>query len=238
MSETLTMANSSLLMDAAKNSREARAKRLKRVRKLTLMSRKDFAIKYQISQGTLQNWETARFGGLTEKGARFVIESLKKENIHCTFNWLMYGAGIGPQKAIITSVADLSEQSDSQQLPKVSNYSTKDAANIEMKLLEQNNPNILTLQITNNSMLPEYNAGQIVAGHIVPNELIENILGEVCIVQTENHGLILRRVQKGSEENCFNLLADNTKIELTMPVIYNAKIIAAAPVSWIRRQDS
>jgi len=87
-------------------------------------------------------------------------------------------------------------------------------------------------------MLPMFTPGEIVAGNIInPNE-IDILLNEICLVQTENHGLLLRRIQKGSEEGCYNLLAINTQANLTMPVIYNAKIIAAASVSWIRRQDS
>ena len=74
----------------------SRAKRLKRLRKMTGLSRKAFSIKYNISQGTLQNWETARFGGLTEKGAKIILKSLREEGIHCNFEWLMYGAGQSP----------------------------------------------------------------------------------------------------------------------------------------------
>ena len=55
--------------EETQSSRSARAKRLKRLRKITTLSRKLFSEKYGISPGTLQNWETARFGGLTEKGA-------------------------------------------------------------------------------------------------------------------------------------------------------------------------
>lgn len=101
MSETVAKTAHPTHTSTSKNSRESRAKRLRRLRRLTKKSRKDFAVTYKISQGTLQNWETARFGGLTEKGANLVLNALKKEHIYCTFEWLMYGAGIGPQKIII-----------------------------------------------------------------------------------------------------------------------------------------
>jgi HTH-type transcriptional regulator, cell division transcriptional repressor len=220
---------------ASENSREARAKRLKRVRKLTKLSRKDFAQNYAISQGTLQNWETARFGGLTEKGAKLVLEALKQESIHCTFNWLMYGAGIGPQKPNITSVAKLSEQSDNNK--QANKVATKNAANIELKLFEQININTLTVTTANNAMLPLFSVGEIVSGTVIEMENIDQLLNEICLVQTESHGLLLRRLQQGSEEGTYTLLATNTAASLNMPVIYNVKIIAAAPVSWIRKQD-
>ena len=223
---------------ASENSREARAKRLKRVRKLTKLSRKDFAKNYTISQGTLQNWETARFGGLTEKGARLILEALKQEGIHCTFNWLMYGAGIGPQKPNITSVAKLSEQSENnKQKQQLKKSATKNAANIELKLFEQINANTLTTTTTNNAMLPFFPIGEIISGIVIEMENIDQLLNEVCLIQTESHGLLLRRLQQGSEEGTYNLLATNTEANLTMPVIYNVKIISAAAVSWVRKQD-
>ena len=44
---------------------------------MTHYSREAFAEKYQISQGTLQNWETARFGGLTEKGGALYDQDIE-----------------------------------------------------------------------------------------------------------------------------------------------------------------
>ena len=86
---------SNIHVNLSTSSKEMRAQRLKRLRKTSGLSRKDFSKKYNISPGTLQNWETARFGGLTEKGANLIISALKCEKIFCTFEWLMYQSGSG-----------------------------------------------------------------------------------------------------------------------------------------------
>ena len=67
-----------ILMDE-ESLQKSRANRLKRLRRMTGMSRKDFSTRYHISQGTLQNWETGRFGGLTEKGARVILRAFRQE---------------------------------------------------------------------------------------------------------------------------------------------------------------
>ena len=51
-------------------SKEMRAQRLKRLRKTTGLSRKDFSKKYDISPGTLQNWETARGANMLTENRR------------------------------------------------------------------------------------------------------------------------------------------------------------------------
>ena len=47
-----------------------RAKRLIMLREMSELSRNTLYKRYNIATGTLQNWENARFGGLSEKGAK------------------------------------------------------------------------------------------------------------------------------------------------------------------------
>ena len=74
-------------------SKSARSKRLMCMRGMIGLSRREFCEKYDLSPGTLQNWEKARFGGLTEKGARRMIAHFKEEGVYSSFKWLMYGEG-------------------------------------------------------------------------------------------------------------------------------------------------
>ena len=48
---------------------QQRARRLHILREMTGLSRDKFQQRYGIARGTLQNWESARFGGLTVAGA-------------------------------------------------------------------------------------------------------------------------------------------------------------------------
>ena len=83
-----------------KNKEEAakkRASRLKSLREMTGLSRNDFHKRYGIPRGTLQNWESARFGGLTMKGAKNIIRAFTAEGINCDIDWLLYGTGSSPK---------------------------------------------------------------------------------------------------------------------------------------------
>lgn len=75
---------------------EARAERLRRLRNLANLSRKDMC-NTDLNFNTLKAWELARFGGLPKDGADKVIRRIAKEGVICTADWLLYGKGITPQ---------------------------------------------------------------------------------------------------------------------------------------------
>ena len=76
-----------------------KGKRVRSARMLTGLTRKKFEEKYKIHENTLKSWESPKQSqqGLTEKGAKRLIEALKNESINCTVEWLMTGAGHGPK---------------------------------------------------------------------------------------------------------------------------------------------
>jgi len=217
------------------SSKQARAKRLQRLRKLTEMSRKKFADTYKISQGTLQNWETARFGGLTEKGAQKILEALKKENIYCTFQWLMYNEGIGPQKALATNVADLTKLSNisSTEKAKINPLATK----IEFEAFMSSHLNVIHTTINDDYMMPFFSPGELVAGESVTGAKISQLIDKICIIDTKEHGTLVRRLRAGGE-NFYTLIATNTDSKIEKPVLYNVEINSAALVTWARKEDS
>ena len=232
--EYQTTIEEKLNREASKNSKDARAKRLKRLRKLTKKSRKSFAETYKISQGTLQNWETARFGGLTEKGAKLILEALKQENIHCTFNWLMYGAGAGPQKSLPTNMADLS---GAEAITGTKKQKINPAAiNIEHEAFLASHLNPITHKVVDETMMPFFSSGELVGGEAVESNNQSALLNKICIVKVEGMDTMVRRVRQGSEPNKFNLIITNTEDSSTNPVIYNATITQAAPIIWSRKK--
>ncbi len=79
------------------SSPKARGKRLKFVRKLAGLSRKQLEKKYGISANTVQSWEVAKKGGLTERGAHRILAVIQKEGINCSIEWLLYGTGAPPR---------------------------------------------------------------------------------------------------------------------------------------------
>ena len=86
----------SKVIDQRSNSAE-RAIRLKTCREMTGLSRDMFNKRYGIPRGTIQNWETARFGGLTPKGAKNIVKAFHAEGIRVTADWLLHGLGNSPQ---------------------------------------------------------------------------------------------------------------------------------------------
>ena len=152
---TVVMMNTYTRPDEIASSRSSRANRLKRLRKMTNQSRKSFSNLYGISQGTLQNWETARFGGLTEKGAHIILQALQKEGIHCNFEWLMYGAGHGP------SFDRLLNKEQEAIKPKKVLVSSIDE---DLKTFQRLNHDTIHMYIPDDSMEPYYSEGELVAG--------------------------------------------------------------------------
>lgn len=79
--------------------KKARGERVRYLREILLrLNRKEFCLRHPIiSDGTLLNWEYARYGGLSMKGAYALQEIFKKEGIlNCTIEWLLHGIGETP----------------------------------------------------------------------------------------------------------------------------------------------
>lgn len=203
-----------------------RAQRLKRLRKTTGLSRKDFSKKYNISPGTLQNWETARFGGLTEKGANLMISALKCEKVFCSFEWLMYQSGPSPNFERITHLP--------QDSPKISNATTPED---DLRVFQKINPHAIFLKIADNTMAPHFTASQLVAGTKKSPKQLAAFYGHICIIKTAcSNKLALRLIkphQAKSGHHCLIHLNPlvHSEIELNHPY----KIDYFAPVEWIRQ---
>lgn len=231
MSEVLSpnIAKQATITDSTSMS-QARAKRLRCLRKLTGHSRKYFSQTYQLSSGTLQNWETGRFGGLTEKGAHLMLSLLKRESIYCSFEWLMYGSGPGPQTVSTETALD-----DPLQMPKDSSKTLQ----TEYEAFKTLYGHTLKIVIQDDAMSPEFNIGDWVAGRIVKPEAIEYLVGHDCIIETEHYGQLLRHIkQHKAHQNTYHLIAHNFNTTVEKPCLYDVKIIQAAPVAWIRTPAS
>lgn len=214
------------------SSGQARAKRLKSLRKMTGLSRKSFSEKHKISQGTMQNWETARFGGLTEKGAKTILKALRQEGIHCNFEWLMYGVGSSPRLTDSTRELTFKEEKTVRK-----EKPNPKSIEIELENFKQMHPNTVNITINDDSMLPAYQKGDIVAGKRRPLEASGKIIGETCIVETQDGQLLLRYIRPGSEPNLYNLMATNTDTMLHQANLYDVSLRSIAPVLWRRRKD-
>ena len=221
--------------DKNEQLRHARAERLRRLRKMTRLSRKMYSERYQISSGTLQNWETARFGGLTEKGAHFMIETLAKEGIHCQFEWLMYGAGNGP---LLTKTAQDLAKTHAPTKKRKQPKSFPEALSTELGKFYQLHPNATHMSIIDDSMHPHYAKNDVVAGLKVTGDGIAQLCHNCCIIDTEEYGRLVRLMLKGTEPDHYHLLCLNQYTQEAHYVLPNVKIIEAASIIWMRREDA
>lgn len=214
----------------------ARADRLKRLRKMTQKSRRAFSEAHQISPGTIQNWETARFGGLTEKGAKLMIHALKQEGIHVAFEWLMYGAGSSPdvlQTSLIEKTLMLRQRAKKQ-------LCFSDALKIELKKFYQLHPNAAHIVIADDAMTPRFTAGQIVAALMLQGTHIQSLVGKMCIVDTALHGRLVREIWHGTQPNRYHLVAlqrQHGGMSQGERILPNVEIKRAGRIVWIRQDD-
>lgn len=216
-------------MENSIEQKKLRAARLMKLRKMTHLSRKDFAEKHKMSPGTLQNWETARFGGLTEKGAQKMMQNISQEGIFCSFEWLMYGIGNSPVISQHNSSSVKDENKESR--------NPLDTIKREIELFRKNNPNSIIYKVKDDSMEPYHAEGQILAGSKrMGKELIETV-NKICIIELDQETTLLRYVKKGTQANTFNLISLNKDTESKHSFLNNVYILSAAPITWIRNKE-
>lgn len=215
-----------------RSSKEARAKRLMSLRRMTRLSKRAFASKYSIPIGNFQNWEGPRYGGLTEQGARRLIIALQKEGILCNLEWLMHGVGEGPK---VTENLYL-DKKKKLEINKA-NLAIDDDEIItrELLLFRQHYGETLELVVPDNGMEPYYRTGEYLAGKKFSIEYIENFIGNNYLIETNNGEILLRNLRYGSSNGFYNLVCTNFNTDNDRIIIYDAEILSVAPVMWIRR---
>jgi transcriptional regulator with XRE-family HTH domain len=214
---------------------EARAKRIKRLRNLANLSRKEIADKYQLNINTLKGWELARHGGLTEKGAKTILHILENEGVKCTLNWILYGVGEGP--AIFEKPNHLASTDKSDEIQK-SKLSEEEKQIInELLLFRQHNEHAIEFIVPDDSMHPYFEKGDYVAGIRRYGKDIANVVGLNCIIQTKSGAMLLRNLRAGNNNEFYTLLCLNLQTSLKEAIMHNVDLVSAAPVIWQRRRD-
>ena len=231
---TTARARAKASQDERSNAKH-RAIRLKTLREMTGLSRDMIMKRYDIARGTLQNWETARFGGLTVKGANNIIRAFQAEGIRCSIEWLLYGIGPGPQ------FSDKLSQSVATTLPSDYQNLSQDfeqelgAITQELLYFRQKYAESIDMVVPDDAMLPRYQTGDYVAGVRRYRQDIEKVCGEICIIQTSYHGPMIRELIPGEEPGRYHLMTTHRGHDQTRPVLYNVDIVSAAPIVWSRR---
>lgn len=217
-----------------KSTPEARGRRLKSLRLMAGLSRKTFQDNYLVSASTVQSWEDAKAGGLTEKGARKVIKYFQQEGIRCAVDWLLYGIGLPPQFSDKLFQQHLQQQEAMINRPEMS----EDRAIVnELLAFRQHNPDAVEFIVPDNGMSPLYLKGDYVAGKRRHNENINSVVGLDCVVETKENEVFLRRLRMGSQPGLYTLICLNPEANVTEFALHDREILSAAPVIWLRRKD-
>lgn len=207
---------------------EARAARVKRLRNLANLSRKEMCDGEELNVNTLKGWEIARYGGLPVDGAHKVIKRVAKEGVFCTAEWLLYEEGSPPKVNI--SQSDLPENN-------MSVCSEDEVIEKEIKLFHSSYSNSISYQLPDDGMEPLYAKGDFVAGRKRAGKKLSELHGLNCIVQRANGEVLFRKLCKGKTANGFNLVCINSNTLAELPIIFDAELIWAAPVIWHRKKD-
>lgn len=200
-----------------------RGERLKKLRHLANLSRKTLCELSGVNINTLKGWEIARHGGLTEAGAKKLLPTFAEQQVSCSLEWLLHDIGPGPSVS--------SHYSPSR--PIQGHENTKNNTAIEeLVFFKQLHPQAVDFKIEDDAMGPFYNRGDLVAG--IPGTITDAI-NQHCIIETTDGIRMLRLLKPSSEKNKFHLVAINPDTKVDAASVYNAEIVFAAPVMWLRR---
>jgi transcriptional regulator with XRE-family HTH domain len=210
----------------------AKGERLKRLRKMSGLTIEEFADRYGLGRSTIKFWETGKWMGLSEKGARIVIEAMRLEGIQCSVSWLLNG--FGPPPKILDIFCG--------QIKRKANYKDVVLGEIpcsldqEVNMFKDSMGNAVTLTLADASMEPFFLSGEIVGGKRVNPEEINKLVGKVCIVETEDNKLLCRKIGEGKDPFRFNLYALNPE-DNTLPIVANTRLLSAAPVTRVWQRE-
>lgn len=223
-----------LKQDAA-SSAVARGRRAKLLRNMTTLSREEISHKYPyLKANTLKSWEIGREGGLSEKGARKLIEMALAEGIFCAYEWLMYEIGEWPRIIYYKKTGGLSQALETY--PINSNTSSwNHHITDELRLFKIHQPNAIYVQIEDDAMEPFYLIHDIVAGNAQSETELQSLIGKNCIVQLTDGKYLARNLRQGKSAHHYNLFCLNSNTTQEELVHNNVELLCAAEIIWHRK---
>lgn len=204
----------------------ARAKRIRFLREEVLkLSREKFAQAFNISRGALQNWEDARYSGLTDNGAIQLTKAFQAAGITgCSEEWLLYGRGKTPHL-----------MSELDRLVKSTIPDDETSIAQELQTFYRLHQNAMDAIVQDDGLEPCLVPGDYVAGVKFFAGEIHKAIGFICIVQLQNGEIMIRKLSIGEKEAFYTLSCTNPSAKVSKPIVNDAKIFSAAPIIWVRK---
>lgn len=201
--------------DQPTSSAKARGQRLRDLREALRLSRAALAQGCDVSASTIQSWEGARFGGMTESGAAILCRYFNSLGSKISLEWLFFGLGSDPLAAAKTDFVATS----AWQQP----VTSRDAILKELRLFQSHTPDAMDLIVPDNTLAPFIKKGDFVAGKRLFGEEIKQALGELAIVQLASGETLARKLEWGAKHYCLSGFAEEVEL------------FSAAVIVWLRR---
>lgn len=228
------------------DSQEARGIRARYIREKVLgLSRNKFSKRHkdlELTVSTLQNWEDARYGGLTEKGARKLIEAFAKEGINCSLQWLLFGIGDAPPEIrdfnlVVANIVGSKATADfpPSNLPRVTD---EESIAKELRYFRELHVDAIDAIVNDDGLCPYVEPGDCVAGIRLTGQDIHRAIGFNCIIQTYTGQILVRKLEAGSEPGLFTLICTNLDTQVSDAKLLNVKLFSVAPIIWLRKPQS
>lgn len=200
-----------------------RAKRLKRLRNMANLTRLEMCDDGCINPNTYKGWEIARFGGLSSKGAKLVLERIAREGVICSLDWLLEGRGTGafikPEETVEQYIQPARTADEQMQ-----------AIIDELACFKQHFPRAIYTQINDDGTSPVFMPGDFVAGIEQFGPMINHLIDETCLVRTEQNQLLVRTLRPGHKQGLYRLICTNPQTTLEHPVFNDIPLLSAAKI--------
>lgn len=207
-----------------------RGSRLKRIRNLGNLTRKELSEKSGVNLHTLKGWENGRFGGLSVSGAKLIIKYLSETGVHCSLAWLLDNTGRGPTI------------NEDQNLIKITSYRTEhnnhpEVIKNELSNFKKMHTDTNEFLVADDNMQPFFQSGDYVAGIKRFGRAIEMTIGHDCIIETADGLTLFRQLRRGDLVGTYTLICHNPKYNTNDSILSNVKLVSAAPIIWHRKKD-
>ena len=201
---------------------EARAERLRRIRNLANLSRKDICDSNEININTYKGWELARFGGLPVDGAEKVVKRIAQSGVICSTEWLLYGKK--PQPTLVSDVISYSGEEGTE-------ITGCNLIQSEFSIYQDTIKNAVLVEVEDDGLLPDYQIGDFLAGEKRFNDDIALTIDQVCIVETTDGKKFVRYVKQGRAKDLYTLICTNYHTTMNTIIVENITLLYSATIS-------
>lgn len=211
-----------------KNTWETQGQRIRFLRGMSSLTRREFSEKYGLKESTFRSWEMD-LAVISETSIQKLMNVLRKEGIFCTPDWIRTGIGNPPY--IFRNKIFGSKDED-----EISNQNTLD---IEIKYFLNSYSNSLIYFVQDDCNLPIYKPGDVVGGiKITFPEKIKDYEGQPCIVpdpeNKNNYNLRMIKPSKDKDKVSLTCLRSDTDT-VACKILYDVTLDFYVPIIWHRR---